>query len=112
MVNAEHCYGLSHLSMLFAALVGMLTLCTKISKFHHENPQSLQHPIKFGIVVPSTALDCTTKLTIKATGRIFGGAWSKHAFELQNERKKYFLLTKTYFYLILDTSKTIYIRVH
>ena len=46
------------------------------------------------------------KLTIKATGRIFVGARSKLAFELQNDRKKYFLLTKMYFYLV--TFKSIY----
>ena len=55
----------------------------------------LRHPIKFTIVDPSTA-----KLTIKATGRIFAGARSKHSFELQNDKKKYFLLTKKYFYLV------------
>ena len=69
----------------------MLILFTKISKFHHDNPQFLRHPIKFAIVDPSTAPDCTTKLTIKATGRIFAGAWSKHASELQNDKKKFFL---------------------
>ena len=72
----------------------MLILFTKISKFHHENPQCLRHPIKFAIVDPSTAPDCKTKLTIKATGRIFVDAPSKHAFELQHGRKKYFLLTR------------------
>ena len=78
----------------------MLILFSKISKFDHENPQFLQHPIKFTIVDPSTASDCTTKLTTKATGRIFADARFKHAFELQNDKKKYFLLTKKYFYLI------------
>ena len=65
-----------------------------------------RHPIKFAVVDPSTAPDCTTKLTIKATGSIFKGTQSKHAFELQNDRKKYSLLTKMYFYLV--TSKSIY----
>ena len=72
----------------------MLILLTKISKFHHENPQFLRHPVKFAIIAPSAAPDCKTKLTIKATGRIFVGARSKHAFELQHDRQKYFLLTK------------------
>ena len=66
-------------------IVGMLILFTNISKFHHDSPQFLQHPIKFAIVDPSTASHCTTKLTIKATGRIFLGARSKHALELQND---------------------------
>ena len=78
----------------------MLILFTKISRFHDENPQFLQHPIKFAIVDPSTASDCATKLTIKAMGRIFVGAQSKHLFELQNDKKKYFLLTKKYFYFV------------
>ena len=61
------------------------SLFTKISKFHHENPQFLQHPIKFAIVDPSKASDCTTKVSIEATGRIFVGARSKHAFKSQND---------------------------
>ena len=66
--DAEQCYGVSHLSIfLDANLVGMLILFTKISTFHHENPQLLCHPIKFAIVDPSTAPDCKNKLTIKAT---------------------------------------------
>ena len=106
MVNAD-CYGLSHPWILYEDLVGMLILFTEISKFHYENPQFLRHPIKFAIVDPSTAPDCTTKLTIKATERIFVGARSNHAFELHNDKKKYFLLTKKYPYLV--TFKSIYI---
>ena len=55
--NAEFCYGVSHLSVLYADLVGMSILFTKISKFHQENPQFLCHPVKFAIVDP-----CTVKL--------------------------------------------------
>ena len=87
MVNAEYCYGGPDLCNLCANLVGMLILFTKRSKFHYENPQFLRHPIKFAIVDPSTAPDFKTKLTIKATGRIFVGARSKHAFELRHDRK-------------------------
>ena len=94
MANAEHCYRVSYLLILCLDLVGMLILFTKISKFHHENRQLLRHPIKFSVVDPSTAPDNKTKLTIKATGRIFVGPRSKHAFELQHDRKKYFLLTR------------------
>ena len=89
----------------------MLILFTKISKFNHENPQFLRQPIKFAIVDPSTAPDYTTKLTIKATERIFVGAQSKQAFELQNDREKYFLLTKK-MYFCLITFKSIYNHVH
>ena len=46
--------GVSHLSILYADLVGMSILFTKISKLHHENPQFLRHPIKFAIVDPYT----------------------------------------------------------
>ena len=56
-LDAEHRYWVSHLSILYADLVGMLILFTKIPKFHHENPQFLCHPIKFAIVDPSTAPD-------------------------------------------------------
>ena len=52
----------------------MSILFTKISKFHHENSQFLRYRIKFATFDPSTAPDCKTKLTIKATGRIFLGA--------------------------------------
>ena len=95
MMNGD-CYGLSHSRILRADLVGMLILLTKISKFHHENPQFLRHPIKFAIVDSSTTPDCTTKLT----GRIFVIAWSKHTSELQNDKKMESLLTKKYFYLV------------
>ena len=81
----------------------MLILFPKISKFHHENPTFLRHPMKFAIADPSTAPDCKTKLTIKATERISVGAWSKHAFELQHDRKKVFLANKMYFYLVTFT---------
>ena len=77
---------------------------TKISKFHHENAQLLQHSIKFAVVDSSTTTDCTTELTIKATGRIFIGAWFKHAPELQNDKKIASLLTKKYFYLVTFTA--------
>ena len=68
MVNAD-CYGLSHCWLPYADLSGMLILFTKISKFHHENPQFLWEPIKLAIIDPSTAPDWATKLTIKATER-------------------------------------------
>ena len=68
-------------------ITAMLILFTKDLKFHHENPQFLLHPIKFAIVDSSTTPDCKTKLTIKATGKIFAGARSKHAFELQHDRE-------------------------
>ena len=45
-------------------------------------------------------------VTTKATGRIFVGARFKHAFELQKDKKKDFLLTKKYFYLV--TVKSLY----
>ena len=70
----------------------MSILFTEVSKFQHENPQFLRHPVKFAIVDRSTAPDSITKLTIKTTGRIFVGAQSKHAFELQNDKKKYFYI--------------------
>ena len=63
-------------------MVGMLNLFAKISKFYHENPHFLRHPIKFAVVDSSTTPDCTTKLTIKATGRIFVGAWSGPSMHL------------------------------
>ena len=91
---------LSYLLILYAGLVGMLILLTKMSKFHQENPQFLRHPIKFAIVDSSTINDYTNKLTIKATGRIFVGARCKHASELQNDKKIQSLLTKKYFYLV------------
>ena len=65
----------------------LIIIFTKLSKFHRENPQFLRHPIKFAILDSSTTPDCTTKLTIKATGSIFVGALSKHAFKLQNDKK-------------------------
>ena len=98
-METADCYGLSHPLIIYADLVGMLILFSKISKFHRENPQFLRHSIKFTIVDPSTAPDCTTKLTIKATGRIFAGARSKHAYELQNDKKEVFLIDKEVFLL-------------
>ena len=47
----------------------------------------LRHPIKFAVVDSSATPDCSTKLTIKATGRIFVGVRSKDASELQNDKK-------------------------
>ena len=91
-------YGISRISILYTDLVGMLILFTKISRFHHENQQFLRHPIKFAD--SSTIPDCITKLTFEATGRIFVGAWSKHAPELQNDKKMESLLTMKYFYLV------------
>ena len=64
-----------------------LILFTKSSKFYHENPQLLRHPIKFSIVDSSATPYCRTKLTIKATGKVFVGLRSKHASELQNDKK-------------------------
>ena len=83
-MNAD-CCELPHPSFLYADLVGMLILFTKLSRFHHENPQLLRHPIKFAIVDSSATPDCRTKLTIKATGRV--GVRSKYASELQNDKK-------------------------
>ena len=65
----------------------MLILFIKIPKFHHENPQLLRYSYKFALVDSSTTPECTTELTIKATGRISVGTWSKHATELQNDKK-------------------------
>ena len=48
---------------------------------------SYDTPIKFAIVDPSTAPDCTTKLTIEARGGICAGARYKHASELENDKK-------------------------
>ena len=87
MVNAD-CYGLPHLSILYADQLGMLILFTKLSRFHHGNPQLLRHPFKFAIFDSSATPDSGTKLTIKATGRVFVGVRSKHAFELQNDKKR------------------------
>ena len=86
MVNADR-YGLPLPSILYADLAGMLILFTKLSKFHHENPQLLRHPFKFAIVDSSATPDCRTKLAIEATGRVFVGVRSKHASELQNDKK-------------------------
>ena len=44
---------------------------------------------------------------VKSTGRNFVDVRSKHAFELQNDKNMYFLLTKKYFYLV--TLKSIHI---
>ena len=84
MVNADR-YGLPHPSILYADLVGMLILFTKLSKFHHKDPQLLRHPIKFAIVDSGATPDCRT--TIKATGRVFVGVRSKHTSELRNDKK-------------------------
>ena len=85
-MNADG-YDSYHPPTLYTDPIGMLILFTKISKFHHENPQFLRHPIKFAIVDPSTTPDCTTKLTIEARGRICVGARYKHASELENDKK-------------------------
>ena len=66
----------------------MLILFTKLCRFHHENPQLLRHPLKFAIVDSSATPDSGTKLTIKATGRVFVGVRSKHVSELQNDKKR------------------------
>ena len=82
-MNADRC-ALPHPLILYVSLVGMLILFTELSKFHHGNPELLRHPIK-AIVDSSATPDCRTKLTIEATGNV--GVRSKHASELQNDKK-------------------------
>ena len=83
MVNADR-YGSVSFICRSSSDVNFIT---KIPKFHHENSQLLRHPIKFALVDSSKTPEYTTKLAVKATGRISVGAWSKHAIELQNDKK-------------------------
>ena len=86
MVNVDRSRAFYSL-IFYADLVGMLILFTKISRFHHENPQLLRHPIKFAIVDSSATPTVQLDRLLKPQERIFVGVRSKPASELQNDKK-------------------------